>query len=134
MGEGSNGSEIILEILTGSNRGKKIRSEGEVIRIGSHPDSDMVFSGLESDRVALVHAKITNTSGRYILYDNEDEFATFHNDKRVDQADLESGDILQFGTDGPMVRFRVVGDTTSLEETKVWRKPEGLPFLPRFDS
>ncbi len=134
MGEGSKSSEIILEILTGPNRGKKVRVQGDVIRIGSHPDSDVVFGGLDSDRVALVHAKISNASGRFILYDNEDEFATYHNDKRVDQADLESGDILQFGNDGPMVRFRVVGDTASLEETKVWRKPEGIPFLPRFDS
>ncbi len=122
--------EIVLVRLSGAREGENISAKGDVIRIGSFPDGDVVFDGEDQNFVASVHAKISHSPDGFVLYDNEDEYATYHNDKRVDRAVLVSGDLLQFGTGGPRVRFEVVGAFAPAEETMVRRRPDPKWFQP----
>ena len=134
MDEASVIPEVSFVYLSGPMKGKRLHATGGVIRIGSHPASDIAFTDAAGERVAAMHAKISHTSGRFVLYDNEDEFPTYHNEKRVDQAELEPGDVLQFGTDGPLVRFEVVEAPSEVEETIIRKKSEQTRVFSRYDS
>ncbi|GEM_PF-2003805 len=85
-----------------------------VVRIGSLEENDLRILAPE---VAPVHAKILEEEGRFVLYDNEDEFGTYVNGRRVDSVELKSGDEIRLGDRGPAFRFEA--EATAGEETIV---------------
>ncbi|MFC5002131.1 FHA domain-containing protein [Dactylosporangium cerinum] len=76
-------------------------------RIGRAPDNDIVLADLQ---VSRYHADLVRTGTGLRLVDLGTRNGTFVNGRRVDDADLRSGDLLSFG------RHQLVVDGTELRE------------------
>lgn len=64
------------------------------VRIGSHPDNDVV---LDDRSVSRHHARLEVDGRGYRLLDCESKNGTFINDTRIQEAWIEDGAVLQFG-------------------------------------
>jgi serine/threonine protein kinase, bacterial len=73
------------------------------VRIGRDPENQVV---IEDPLVSRFHA------GQQWQLTSHGTNGTFVNDQKVDRVTLVSGNILQLGTGGPLLRFEVVGNST----------------------
>jgi len=96
---------FVLVHLSGTRRGTTELVEGEVVRIGSSADDEIQMriagSAVGPARYAVLHRRggtfeVQATGGQELWVNGE----------RVDHLVLASGDVLEFGRDGPVLRFR----------------------------
>lgn len=88
--------------LGGDKKGTTESYSSEVISFGRNPDCDIVFQ-LASLTVSRVHAKIIRKRNDYFL-ENISPNGSYLNGERVDQAKLNSGDVIEFSKSGPKIR------------------------------
>ena len=89
--------------------------EGDAIAIGRSPEQDLVLKEVFASRR---HALITCRNGSFELIDQNSSHGTFLNGKRVERAQLRSGDSLQFGSlNAACFRFRLP-DADTLSGTR----------------
>jgi S1-C subfamily serine protease len=60
-----------------------------------------VIAGEQWGMVSRVHARLESTAGRLFVHDADSTNGTFVNEERVESAELNSGDVLQLGPNGP---------------------------------
>jgi pSer/pThr/pTyr-binding forkhead associated (FHA) protein/tetratricopeptide (TPR) repeat protein len=85
--------------------------EGES-SIGRDPNSTVA---IEDPSISRMHARLQIRAGRFTLIDMRSSNGTFVNNKRIEQVDLASGDVLRFGN----IEFRFLyGEPV---------KPAGMP-------
>jgi len=70
--------------------------EGDRLRIGRHPDNDIVP---KDAAVSNHHAVIERKDEKLIVFDKESRNGTFVNGKRVQSAELDDEDIVKFGNE-----------------------------------
>jgi hypothetical protein len=81
----------------------RVRIQSRVIRIGRHPDNDIIIS---DPRVSEHHAELRRTpAGRYSITDLGSRNGTYVNGTRVSQQELNEGDIIAIGH----ATFRLAG-------------------------
>lgn len=68
---------------------------GDSARIGRSPDQDLV---LKEAFVSRRHAVITRQNGTFELVDQNSSHGTYLNGKRIERANLRTGDTIQFGS------------------------------------
>ena len=84
----------MLVVKRGPNAGSKFVMEGEVTRVGRHPDSDIF---LDDITVSRRHAEFVHSAGEYRVRDVGSLNGTYLNRERIDDAPLGSGDEVQIG-------------------------------------
>ena len=89
--------------LSGSRRGVTLRMQGQTLRIGSDPEAEIRVTG---ETVAKHHATLSLRSSTYGIRAEEGQ-AVWVNGDQIDVATLQSGDILEIGAGGPVLRFRL---------------------------
>ncbi len=73
----------------------RIQIQAQVMRIGRRPDNDIVVNDLA---VSKQHAELRRTpAGRYSIIDLGSHTGTYVNGTRVDQQELNEGDIITIG-------------------------------------
>jgi pSer/pThr/pTyr-binding forkhead associated (FHA) protein len=73
----------------------RVRIQSQVIRIGRHPDNDLIVTDLS---VSKQHAELRRTpDGRYTITDLGSPNGTYVNGTRVTQQELNEGDIITIG-------------------------------------
>jgi pSer/pThr/pTyr-binding forkhead associated (FHA) protein len=73
----------------------RVRIQPQVMRIGRHPDNDIIVSDLS---VSKQHAELRrSTASRYSIIDLDSHDGTYVNGTRVSQQELEEGDIISIG-------------------------------------
>ena len=82
------------------------------VMLGRDHACDVRFDALREDMVGRRHARIMRNDGErasYRLVDLDAQQGTFVNGARVDgQSALVSGDVIQVGRDGPLLRFELL--------------------------
>lgn len=78
--------------------------------LGSGAGNDFVFDAAEKT-VSERHATIRLSQGRYTVRDERSTSGTFVNGRRIEEQELEGGDVLEFGLGGPMARFEEIASS-----------------------
>ena len=84
----------MLVVKRGPNAGSKFVLEGDVTRVGRHPDSDIF---LDDITVSRRHAEVRRHGEGFRLHDIGSLNGTYVNRERVEESDLRSGDEIQIG-------------------------------------
>ncbi len=94
----------VIVHLSGARRGTTQRLKGPRLRIGTAPDVEIHVAHEPS--VAVHHATMTRRGLSYEL-SGEGESPIWVNGQRVEDTILDSGDVIEVGRDGPILRFRL---------------------------
>src|SRR5690348_3222018 len=103
---------IELRILTGARAGQSDYFEKNVISIGRHPSSDFLLDIKRDLDVSRRHGEIRFTGSGYRVYDKDSTNGTFVNDVQLEPGgnqDIEDGDTVRFGAQGPTVSVVITG-------------------------
>lgn len=90
--------------LSGPDRGETLRLSGDGLRIGTSPEAEIRLP--EGGTVADHHATLRRRGRTYAL-ETEPGEAVFVDGEPVDRVALMSGDVLEIGPGGPVLRFRL---------------------------
>lgn len=102
----ADGVQAVLVHLSGGRRGVTQRLSGDILRIGTAPSADI---RLEAEPIAVVaaeHATLVRRDGSYELVVSTN-CRVWVNGELVEHSVLASGDVLEFGKEGPVLRFRL---------------------------
>ena len=124
---------IELRIISGARAGETESFDKSVISIGRHPSSDFLLDIKKDLDVSRRHGEIRFTGSGYRLYDKDSTNGTYLNNAQLDPGgnmDLQNGDIIRFGAQGPSVKVLISGGSSeaaaasdSSEESVVVREP-----------
>jgi serine protease Do len=96
----------VLMFLSGSRRGHTMRLRGERASVGSDPACDVPLPGDTEPLPLPYHATLERRGQSYEVVAAPDA-EVWVNGERVDRLVLASGDVLEFGRDGAVMRFRL---------------------------
>jgi len=94
----------VIVHLSGARRGTTQRLKGARLRIGTASDTEIHVAHEPS--VAVHHATLNRRGASYELT-TENEHAVWVNGRQVESTMLNSGDVIEIGTDGPILRYRL---------------------------
>jgi S1-C subfamily serine protease len=130
---------IELRILPGARAGQSDYFEKNVISIGRHPSSDFLLDIKRDLDVSRRHGEIRFTGSGYRVYDKDSTNGTFVNDVQLEPGgnqDIEDGDTVRFGAQGPTVSVVITGvarRTTPLSNVAATPADGGEVILPPSD-
>ena len=104
----------VLIHLSGPARGTTQRLLGDLLRLGAGPRVDIRVSS--EPMVAEHHATLRRENESYMLIVEPDRQVWVNGDAARERL-LESGDVLEIGRDGPILRFRQYPPDTRLSKT-----------------
>jgi hypothetical protein len=93
VGEIADGAGVLV-VKRGPNSGSKFVLDGELTRVGRHPDSEIF---LDDITVSRRHAEFVRSPEGYTVRDVGSLNGTYVNRERIDEAALKSGDEVQIG-------------------------------------
>ena len=99
--------KMMLTHLTGSQRGRTQYFDTGSISFGIGKECGIVFDGAKDTVVCPVHAELTVENGAPVIRDQSRLGALFINGRQETEAPLQDGDLIQFGQEGPLLRFRL---------------------------
>lgn len=99
--------KAIFVHLSGSKRGKTESFTDSKIGIGTDSSSNLRFNLLTDKNTSPLHAEINLRECDYILKDLNSSKGTFVNNRLIEEAVIHDGDLIEFGDNGPRVRFRI---------------------------
>ena len=111
--------KFMLHHLTGSLRSQTQYFEADVLRFGTGGECDVRFDALGDRQVAPSHAELSLRDHSPTLRALSGGHALFINNRQTGEAALHDGDLIQFGQQGPLIRFRVLPDQA--DGRKPWR-------------
>ncbi len=100
--------------LSGSHRGNTEIFASERISIGTNALNDLRFDPAIDGNTSQYHAEILRGEYDYVLKDKGSAKGTLVNNRVVSEIVLKDGDLIEFGTGGPKVRFRIKEDEADL--------------------
>ncbi len=92
--------------LSGKLRGTTERLSGQRLKVGTAPEAEVHFPADHEPEVADNHATLSRRGDTYVLH-TEPGQAVYVNGERAETLELHSGDILEVGPSGPLLRFRL---------------------------
>ncbi|MEK7237670.1 MAG: trypsin-like peptidase domain-containing protein [Nitrospirota bacterium] len=105
--------------LTGSARGRTQFIDADSVSFGTGDQCGITFDRAVDAAVYPLQAELTVENGYPIIRDRSGKRALLVNGLRQTEALLRDGDLLQFGEQGPQMRFRLSPNQAS--DTKSWR-------------
>ena len=99
----------VMVHLSGSRRGTSERLSGDSLRIGTGSDATIHFLADREPSVSSHHATLHRQDHSYELMVEVGE-KVWVNGERAERVALASGDLLQIGETGPLLRFRLYRD------------------------
>ncbi len=92
--------------LSGKLRGTTERLSGQHLKVGTALDAEVHFPADHEPEVAENHATLSRRGDTYVLRVEPGQ-KVFVNGERAETFELHSGDILEVGPSGPLLRFRL---------------------------
>ena len=106
MARGAKGTPVLVH-LTGPHRGTRQHLAADSFAIGTGEDSYVHFRPSEAPRVGSLHASVNRADEGFVITP-EPGYDLFINGRRQDDPwTLESGDVIEIGEGGPVLRFRL---------------------------
>ncbi|MDR4505310.1 MAG: trypsin-like peptidase domain-containing protein [Candidatus Scalindua sp.] len=99
--------KAIFVYLSGSKRGKTEFFTDKQISIGTDPSCNARFEPSLDRNTSPLHAEIHFEKCTYILKDLDSTEGTFVNNRLIKEVVLQDSDLIEFGDNGPRVRFRI---------------------------
>lgn len=96
----------VVSFLSGSRRGDTLRLGGDRLTIGSGPDSHVLLPG-DTEPLPLAHHATLLRRGRSYEIMAAPGAGVWVNGEQVGRLVLASGDVLEIGRDGSVMRFRL---------------------------
>lgn len=90
--------------LSGADRGRTVTYEEPVVTIGKAPGC---VARIDGPQVALQHARIEWVEGQCAFHLRSVDGRLFVNGDEIEEVILQDDDQIEFGVDGPVVRFHV---------------------------
>jgi len=115
--------DVHIVHLDGGNKGQIEHFSSKPMTIGRHGKCDVALKNAALT-VSRIHAKIIPKNGRFI-FKSMGPNGSYINGRRIEQAPLKSGDIIQFSSSGPSIQFlfEKITDPSTLNDT--------LEYIPR---
>lgn len=128
-----------LTVLSGASSGAVFVFSKSEISVGRHPSADLQFHPTRELAVSSRHALIFKKGERWFIRDVGSRNGTLVNGHAISQdTELDDTDQIRFGSEGPLVEFRLVPDSTpdaaprpETEESSRATGAEGASALPR---
>jgi len=100
-------------VHTSGTRAGTVRSISSkpVIKLGRHPDNDLVFDAADDVSVSAHHAEIRIAEGKAVIADLYSTNGTYVNGQRVELHELSQSDVVQFGPQGSGFRVEYAAPT-----------------------
>ena len=117
---------IQLKVLKGGQKGTVFKLKEESFSIGRALSNEVI---LYDDKVSSRHADIIRANGRTLLRDLGSTNGTLLNDKPVESAEVEPGDILQMGDTVMSFHVAEPGSATEVTSVRVVRDETGGPTI-----
>ncbi|MDR4496593.1 MAG: trypsin-like peptidase domain-containing protein [Candidatus Scalindua sp.] len=102
--------KAIFVYLSGSKRGKTEFFVGPKISIGTDASCNVRFEPAIDISTSPFHAEMRFEKCTYILKDLGSTGGTFVNNRQIQEVVLHDSDLIEYGEDGPRVRFRIKVD------------------------
>lgn len=99
--------KLSLRIESGSLAGRQIELTNGTLTFGRGETCSLVFDSSVDSMVSTRHAHIENQGNGYTLIDDRSTNGTFVNGQRVQVHQLNSGDSIQFGKNGPTATVQI---------------------------
>ena len=99
--------KAIFVHLSGSKRGKTESFTDSKIDIGTDSSCNLRFNLLTDKNTSPLHAEINLKECDYVLKDLDSAKGTFINNRLIKEVVIHDGDLIEFGDNGPRVRFRI---------------------------
>jgi predicted component of type VI protein secretion system len=115
--------------IQGGLKGQIQEFSTPVITIGRLPSLTLNFPATEPG-VSREHARIQRDGNQFRLVALHDKFGTFVNGKKVREALLQNGDVIEFGSGGPKVSFNAQLGEPTAEPLEHRINPEPAAALP----
>lgn len=97
---------VILDHLSGYHRGTRDTLMADEVKIGSSANVDIHFPAAKVPNVAPIHAHLYKADNGFHIRASENT-TVLVNDKAIHDTHLFTGDLIQLGSDGPLLRFRL---------------------------
>ncbi|MCP4677834.1 MAG: FHA domain-containing protein [Deltaproteobacteria bacterium] len=105
--------KLTITFETGERQGTSVSFSGkQFIRLGRHPDNEVVFNEEENRVVSGFHAEIRILEGRVFIADLDSTNGMLINDQWAQESIVSSGDIVELGKRGPSFRVRYEADAS----------------------
>ncbi|HEY3355249.1 MAG TPA: trypsin-like peptidase domain-containing protein, partial [Polyangia bacterium] len=111
--------KITIEHLRGAHAGRAAELEQDVIRLGRAPDNDVCFDAQRDLDASGHHAEIRVAAGVVTVHDLGSSNGTLVGGRRLPQAALRSGDVVECGAGGPALRVSFVETAVAIPRTQV---------------
>jgi pSer/pThr/pTyr-binding forkhead associated (FHA) protein len=103
-------AKLQISFIKGKRKGTSFTFSQAVVRVGKHPDNDLVLDSRHDRKTSGYHAEIRRDGDRYILHDLDSTHGTIVEGARIEtEYALTAGDRVMFGHSGPMVKIAVIG-------------------------
>ncbi len=99
--------KAIFVHLSGSKRGKTECFADSEIRVGTDPSCNFNFDQSIDQNTSPFHAEIILQECDYVLKDLDSVKGTFVNNRQIKEVVIHDGDLIEYGSNGPRVRFRI---------------------------
>ena len=109
--------KLAITVQNGTLSGKKIEVTEGFLTVGRGANCNLVFDPNAENMVSTKHAYIETKPDGFYLIDNKSTNGTFVNGQTVQITKLNSGDVIQFGKNGPEVKVFIENQTSSNEAT-----------------
>jgi RsiW-degrading membrane proteinase PrsW (M82 family) len=119
--------KLVLTVEGGALAGKDYTLERGALALGRDETSDVRF-GLAEAQVSRRHAEIHAEEGGFRLVDHSTN-GTQVNERRVQNATLQSGDVIELGANGPRLRVRIDADVSAPAAAPATLAPAPSPSI-----
>lgn len=102
----------VLVHLTGRLRGTTRRLTGDLLKLGTAPETEIHFPADHADEVAPVHASLYRVGNTWELRTMPGR-EVWVNGEPIERAILDTDDLVEVGAGGPVLRYRLYGPGSS---------------------
>lgn len=124
-------TKLVISCIRGGRDGQRWEFDQDRVTIGRKRQNDLQLDATNDRKASGNHAELRREPHGFFLVDLMSTNGTFVNERRVQgEVELSDGDQVEFGKDGPILHFRMIGAHEAAPEPKtVLADLPGVPVI-----